>query len=166
MRCLHRPFTAVIGKAVTLDMGAAGLKPRPSPRPWPRPSLRTWVKPAKVRAVIPTMGEAVTLDMGATEVLSQTNVAKLESSYQALPSSSITLQFLHGLIRRKVILPQGREGVSATSWPWPTSTFQGEGWLVDSRRGKPIWIRPRREDPRIWLNPGSGEATRGAIRAS
>ncbi|CAL8136586.1 unnamed protein product [Prunus armeniaca] len=113
-----------MGEAVTLDMGSAGLKPRPSLGPWSRPSLRTRVQPAKVRAVIPTMAEGVTLDMGetglqsrsslrpwpgpsfwaqlwlgearivtpamgATKVLSQTNVAKLESSYQALPSSSI-----------------------------------------------------------------------------
>ncbi|CAB4293462.1 unnamed protein product [Prunus armeniaca] len=74
----------------------------------------------EAKAVTQTMAEAVTLDMGAvamtvtpamgaTKVLSQTNVAKLESSYQALQSSSIALQFLHDLIRRKVILPQGQD---------------------------------------------------------
>ncbi|CAL9021208.1 unnamed protein product [Prunus brigantina] len=48
--------------------------------------------------------------MGATEVPSQTNVAKLESSYQALPSSSIALQFLHGLIRGRSFSPRaGKE---------------------------------------------------------
>ncbi|CAL2227980.1 unnamed protein product [Prunus armeniaca] len=135
-------------------MGETGLKSRPSLRTWPMPSLRPWPGPSFWAQM--WLGEirAVTPAMGATEVLSQTNVAKLESSYQALPSSSIALQFLHGL-----------EGISATPWPWPMSTFQDEGWLVDSRRGKTIWIRPRREDQWIWLDPGFGEATRGPIRA-
>ncbi|CAL8089440.1 unnamed protein product [Prunus armeniaca] len=57
--------------------------------------------------------------MDATKVLGQADMAKLESSYQALPSSLIALRSLRGLIRRKVILPQGWEGISATPWLCP-----------------------------------------------
>ncbi|PQM38734.1 hypothetical protein Pyn_06352 [Prunus yedoensis var. nudiflora] len=87
--------------------------------------------------------------MGATGVLSQMNMAKMESSYQTLPSSSIALQFLHGLIGRKVIPFQGREGISVTSWPWLTSTFQDERQLVDSGGRKAIWIRPNCHEARF-----------------
>ncbi|PQM33923.1 hypothetical protein Pyn_17630 [Prunus yedoensis var. nudiflora] len=41
-------------KAVTLDMGAAGLRSRPS--------LRPWVQLGKARAVIPALDKAVTQD--------------------------------------------------------------------------------------------------------
>ncbi|CAL2247492.1 unnamed protein product [Prunus armeniaca] len=108
-----------MGEAVTMDMGETGLQLGSSLRPWLGPSFWAQLWLGEARTVTPAIG--------ATKVLSQTSVAKLESSYQALPSSSIALQFLHGLIRRKVILPQGREGISATPWPWPTSTFQDEG---------------------------------------
>ncbi|PQQ06133.1 hypothetical protein Pyn_36328 [Prunus yedoensis var. nudiflora] len=64
-------------------MSAAGLKLRPSLRPWPGPSFWTWVRPGEARVV--------TLATGATGVFGQMNMARLESSYQALPSSSIAL---------------------------------------------------------------------------
>ncbi|PQQ12353.1 hypothetical protein Pyn_24314 [Prunus yedoensis var. nudiflora] len=97
---------------------------------------------AMVRAATPAMVRAVTPAMDATGALSRINTAMLGSSYQALPSSSVALQFLLGLKGREVISLQGWEGTSAASWFWLTSIFQDERRLVDSRRGGAIWTRP------------------------
>ncbi|PQQ06134.1 hypothetical protein Pyn_36329 [Prunus yedoensis var. nudiflora] len=109
--------------------GFSQLKAKSSLKPWPRPLLWVQIQPGEVMAV--------TLAMDATRVLGQMNMAKLELSYQTLPSSSIALQFLLGLIGKKAVFLQGWEGISVASWFLLTSTFQDERQLVDSRRREP-----------------------------
>ncbi|CAL8152709.1 unnamed protein product [Prunus armeniaca] len=86
-----------MGADVTLVMGETRSQSRSSLWPWQGPSFWAQLWLGEARAVTPAMG--------ATKVLAQTDMAKLESSYQALPSSSIALRSLRDLIRRKVILP-------------------------------------------------------------
>ncbi|PQP99322.1 hypothetical protein Pyn_18497 [Prunus yedoensis var. nudiflora] len=121
--------------------GFSRLKAKASLRPWPRPLPSVQIQPDVGKTIAPAMCTA-----GEP---SQMGMAKIKSSRQVFPSSSIALQFLLGLIRREAVLLQGWEGISATSWPWLTSTFQDGRQLVSSRRGRAIIIRPNRQVARF-----------------
>ncbi|PQM42182.1 hypothetical protein Pyn_23295 [Prunus yedoensis var. nudiflora] len=154
-----KAITQAMAEAVTLGTGAAGLKPRSSLRPWPRPSLWARVQPGEAKAV--------TLAMGTAGVLSQMDMAKIESSCQTLPSSSIALQFLHGLKGRKVT-PPGLERNLGHIMALAHIGFPRQE-TVGGQRGKKGHLDqaklPRREVQQVGLGPGFGEATMGAIRA-
>ncbi|CAL2239317.1 unnamed protein product [Prunus armeniaca] len=74
-----RAVIPTMGADVTLVMGETRSRSRSSLWPWPGPSFWTqlWLGEAR----------AITSVMDATKVLGQTDMAKLEPSYQALPSS-------------------------------------------------------------------------------